>query len=75
MCLRCAGTDAQKDKKKSKAAEKADTDDEALPIKTTLIVVPANLRQQWADEIKHHLQPGAITWYDSCSEHNTIDMY
>ena len=33
-----------------------------IPIKTTLIVVPANLLVQWAEEIEAHVKPGALTW-------------
>lgn len=36
---------------------------EAVPIKTTLIVVPANLRAQWASEMQCHMDPDALTWY------------
>ena len=35
---------------------------EAVPIKTTLIVMPANLLQQWQDEIAKHVQDRAMSW-------------
>lgn len=35
---------------------------EAVPIKTTLIVMPANLLQQWQDEIAKHVQDKAVSW-------------
>ena len=35
---------------------------EAVPIKTTLIVMPANLLQQWQDELGKHVQDGALKW-------------
>ena len=35
---------------------------EAVPIKTTLIVMPANLLQQWQDELSKHVQDGALKW-------------
>ena len=34
----------------------------AVPIKTTLVVVPANLLSQWAAEVATHLDPGALRW-------------
>lgn len=43
--------------------EKQDHDKgEAVPIKTTLIVMPANLLQQWQDELGKHVQDGALKW-------------
>lgn len=36
--------------------------EQAIPIKSTLIVVPANLLEQWADEVERHLLPGALNW-------------
>ena len=36
---------------------------EAVPVKTTLIVMPANLLQQWQDELAKHVQNGALKWY------------
>lgn len=36
---------------------------EPVPIKTTLIVMPANLLQQWQDELGKHVQHGALQWY------------
>ena len=36
---------------------------EAVPIKTTLIVMPANLLQQWQDEMSKHVQDGALKWW------------
>ena len=36
---------------------------EAVPIKTTLIVMPANLLQQWQDELSKHVQDGALKWW------------
>ena len=37
-------------------------DGEPVPIKTTLIVMPANLLQQWQDELYKHVQTGALNW-------------
>lgn len=42
--------------------EKHDQKGEAVPIKTTLIVMPANLLQQWQDELGKHVQDGALKW-------------
>ena len=35
---------------------------EPTPIKTTLAVVPGNLLAQWQDEVRHHVEPGAMSW-------------
>ena len=37
-------------------------DYDPLPIKPTLIVVPATLLYQWAGEIEKHVEPGALRW-------------
>ncbi|KAK9805422.1 hypothetical protein WJX73_004034 [Symbiochloris irregularis] len=52
----------EKEKRGSRGTEKSESGDNKVPIKTTLIVVPASLRQQWANEIDCHLESGAITW-------------
>lgn len=41
-------------------------DGDPVPIKTTLIVMPANLLSQWQDELQLHVKPDALTW---CAEH------
>lgn len=33
-----------------------------VPIKTTLIVMPANLLNQWQEEVQLHVRDGALTW-------------
>ena len=35
---------------------------EPLPIKSTLIVMPANLLQQWQDELALHVKQGSLKW-------------
>ncbi|KXZ54387.1 hypothetical protein GPECTOR_5g465 [Gonium pectorale] len=35
---------------------------EPVPIATTLLVTPANLLNQWVEEIERHLQPGTLRW-------------
>lgn len=40
---------------------------EPVPIRSTLIVMPANLLQQWQDELAMHVQPGALKWCGSAS--------
>ena len=42
---------------------------EPVPIRSTLIVMPANLLQQWQDELAMHVQPGALKWCGSASLH------
>lgn len=42
------------------------SDSEPVPIKTTLIVMPANLLSQWQEEVQLHVKDGALTW---CSSH------
>jgi E3 ubiquitin-protein ligase SHPRH len=37
-------------------------DDPAVPIRTTLLVMPSNLVSQWIDEIEAHVEPGALKW-------------
>ncbi|KAK9805418.1 hypothetical protein WJX73_003162 [Symbiochloris irregularis] len=56
------GTRALQEEKKDKYSKDTESGNNKLPIKTTLIIVPAGLRQQWADEIKAHLQEDAMTW-------------
>ncbi len=38
------------------------SDVDPVPIKTTLIVMPANLLTQWQEELQLHVNPGALTW-------------
>lgn len=38
------------------------SDSDPVPIKTTLIVMPANLLSQWQEEIQLHVKDGALTW-------------
>ena len=33
-----------------------------LSLKTTLVVVPDNLRKQWLEELRKHVRPGALKW-------------
>ena len=40
----------------------ASTAAEPLPIKSTLIVMPANLLQQWQDELALHVKQGSLKW-------------
>ena len=35
---------------------------EPVPIRSTLIVMPANLLQQWQDELNTHVKRGALKW-------------
>ncbi|KAK9805425.1 hypothetical protein WJX73_004310 [Symbiochloris irregularis] len=56
------GKQTSQKRKKDKWSEATESSDDTVPIKTTLVIVPAGLRQQWADEIKHHLQRRDITW-------------
>ena len=42
------------------------SDADPVPIKTTLIVMPANLLGQWQEELQLHVKPGALTWSASC---------
>ena len=49
---------------------------EALPIKSTLIVMPANLLEQWQNEMDTHIAAGALTWCPllmtlSCFKHRS----
>ena len=39
--------------------------EDPLPVKSTLIVMPANLLGQWQDELDTHVAEGALTWCDS----------
>jgi hypothetical protein len=41
-------------------------DDPAVPIRTTLLVMPSNLVSQWIDEIEAHVEPGALKWWVTC---------
>ncbi len=36
---------------------------EPVPVKSTLIVMPANLLEQWQTEVDTHVTAGALTWY------------
>jgi SNF2 family DNA or RNA helicase len=38
------------------------SEDEPAPIKSTLIIMPANLLGQWQDELELHVKQGALTW-------------
>ena len=40
--------------------------DEPVPIKSTLIVMPANLLEQWQAELALHVRGGALVWCASC---------
>lgn len=33
-----------------------------VPVRSTLIVMPANLLQQWQDELSTHVKRGALKW-------------
>ena len=33
-----------------------------VPVRSTLIVMPANLLQQWQDELSTHVKRGALRW-------------
>jgi E3 ubiquitin-protein ligase SHPRH len=37
-------------------------EEEPVPIKSTLIIMPANLLGQWQDELETHVAEGALTW-------------
>ena len=39
------------------------SDSDPIPIKTTLIVMPANLLTQWQEEVQLHVKDGALTWF------------
>ncbi|KAL4426809.1 hypothetical protein ABPG77_006595 [Micractinium sp. CCAP 211/92] len=41
---------------------KVSEDSEPVPIKTSLIVVPANLLGQWSEEIERHVELGCLKW-------------
>ena len=50
------------DLKKVQRPAAASTAAEPLPIKSTLIVMPANLLQQWQDELALHVKQGSLKW-------------
>lgn len=70
--LSVAGIRAQAEEAARKAAQEreerygiprlASEAPDPVPVRTTLVVVPANLLSQWMDEIELHLLPGAIKW-------------
>ncbi len=35
---------------------------ESVPIRTTLVIVPASLIDQWQDEVRKHLKPRSVRW-------------
>lgn len=46
----------------AKAKRAARPEPVPVPIKSTLIVMPANLLQQWQDELDLHVKRGALRW-------------